>query len=95
MSESYDNTNRGALFKNNKQTSERSPTMTGPVNVEGKKFRLAAWTKVSKAGNEYLSLELEPEEVRKEEPDDSNTSNSPPVAPTEDEPEDINDEIPF
>ena len=95
MSESYDNTNRGALFKNNKRTSERSPTMTGPVNVEGKKFRLAAWTKVSEKGNKYFSLELEPEEVRKEEPDDSNTSNSPPVASTESESEDIDDEIPF
>jgi len=93
MSE-HDNTNSGALFKNNKMTSEKSPTMTGPINVEGKEFRLAGWTKVSKAGDKYISLSIEPVEERKEESNVSTTSNSPPVAPPEGE-SNIDDEIPF
>ena len=53
----YDNTNSGALFKNNKRTEENNqPNYTGNINVEGVDKRLAAWVKVSKKGETYISL---------------------------------------
>ena len=53
----YDNTNSGALFKNSKRTEENNqPNYTGNINVEGVDKRLAAWVKVSKKGETYISL---------------------------------------
>lgn len=56
----YDDTNRGALFKNDKEGNDNRPDYKGPLNVEGKEWRVAAWLKESKAGNKYLSLSVEP-----------------------------------
>ena len=33
----YDNTNRGALYKNDKQGNEKRPDFTGKINVNGPK----------------------------------------------------------
>jgi|TARA_Y100000401_G_C8325351_1_gene227856 uncharacterized protein (DUF736 family) len=54
----YDNTNSGALFKNNNKEKETQPDMSGVVNVGGKEFRVAAWNNESKKGARYLSLKL-------------------------------------
>lgn len=34
----YDNTNSGALFKNDRRVTEKQPNYTGNLNVEGKEF---------------------------------------------------------
>jgi len=62
----YDNTNRGALFVNDKDGNESRPDYTGILDVEipekvaaGEvvKFRLAGWVKESKSsGEEFVSL---------------------------------------
>ena len=55
----YDNTNSGALFKNNtKEEGDNRPDMTGVVNVDGKEWRLSAWQNTSKSGMKYLSLKV-------------------------------------
>lgn len=54
----YDNTNRGALYKNDKQGNEKRPDFTGKINVNGKDFDLSGWMKVSKSGNKYMSLSV-------------------------------------
>lgn len=59
----YDNTNTGALFKNEKKTTERHPDYTGSVNVNGKEFFLGAWLKTSKAGKKYMSLSVTSKEA--------------------------------
>lgn len=41
MSE-YDNTNRGALFRNDKDGNEKRPDYTGKINVDGKDYVLSA-----------------------------------------------------
>jgi uncharacterized protein (DUF736 family) len=64
----YDDTNRGALFKNEKKKSDKSPDFTGKLNVDGKDYRLAGWFKVSKGGLRYTSLSVTPEESQ-ERPD--------------------------
>ena len=52
----YDNTNKGALFPNQDKKTDKHPSMTGKMNVEGKEWRLSAWSNVSKQGQKYLSI---------------------------------------
>lgn len=58
----YDNTNRGALFTNERRTKDSHPGFTGKINVEGKEYWLSAWGKTSKAGKKFLSLSVNPVE---------------------------------
>ena len=61
----YDDTNRGALFKNTKKETERHPDYKGSVNVEGVEYWLSSWLKVSKSGEKYMSLQLEAKDAPK------------------------------
>ena len=59
---SYDNTDTGALFKNDKRGNEKAPDYTGTIyDASGKKRRIAAWLRQSKNGNNYMSLKIEDE----------------------------------
>jgi hypothetical protein len=53
----YDNTNRGALFKELDKQSDKHPDYTGKINVDGKELRLAAWIKDGKSGK-FMSLSV-------------------------------------
>lgn len=64
MAKQYDNTNTGALFKNNKQGNEKRPDYTGTVNVGGAEYWLSAWIKESKDGMKYMQLAVQPKEAR-------------------------------
>jgi hypothetical protein len=72
----YDDTNRGALFKNHDKKSARDPHYSGTINVGGNEFWLSAWVNESKAGTKYMSLavrskDLPNDRVRKEEKPDA------------------------
>jgi uncharacterized protein (DUF736 family) len=54
----YDNTNQGALFKNDKKESEKHPDYRGSINVDGTDFWLSAWIKESKKGGKFMSLSV-------------------------------------
>lgn len=55
----YDNTNRGVLFKNEKDGNEKRPDYTGKINIEGKDFWLSAWLQKSKDGSKtFMSLSV-------------------------------------
>jgi uncharacterized protein (DUF736 family) len=58
----YDNNNSLALFPNEYKTTPNHPDYKGAAEVDGKKFKAAAWSKVSKAGKPYLSVKLTPED---------------------------------
>jgi hypothetical protein len=60
MSE-YDNTNSGALFKNDKGDNEKRPDYTGKLDVDGKEYKLSAWIKSPKigGGKPFLSLKVQ------------------------------------
>lgn len=60
----YDNTNRGALFKNEDKQSDRHADYRGQINVDGKEFWLDAWLKKSKAGKTFMSLSVKPKMAR-------------------------------
>jgi len=53
----YDNTNRGAIFKNeNKQGSQ--PDYKGKINVDGKDKQISMWVTTSKEGKKFFSVQI-------------------------------------
>jgi|SRR5215831_9349660 len=56
ISMDYDNTNRGALFKNKRKQTDNHPDYKGTIDVDGQEYWLSAWIKKSKAGETYMSL---------------------------------------
>lgn len=48
--------NNGVLFPNKKESNERRPDYTGVANVAEQDFKLAAWKRIDRKGNEYLKL---------------------------------------
>ena len=83
MTQQYDNTNRGALFRNHKKTQDSHPDHNGTINVDGKEYWLNAWVKDGKNGK-FFSLSVKP----KEQTSANQQSGS-------DLPNDADDDIPF
>jgi uncharacterized protein (DUF736 family) len=55
----YDNTNSGVLFRNEKQT-DKQPDYRGKVDIDGTEYKLAGWVRKSKStGDTFLSLKVE------------------------------------
>jgi len=69
----YDNTNRGALFKNKDKEKDEHPDYTGKLNVLGKDYWLAAWIKESKGGMKYMSLSVKPADPEHENQDEQDS----------------------
>jgi hypothetical protein len=55
----YDNRNRGVLFKNDRKDSDKHPDYKGSLNVNGQEFWLSAWIKEGQRGK-FMSLSVEP-----------------------------------
>jgi len=53
----YDDTNRGAIFKNDK-TADNQPDYTGKINVDGVEKRIALWIRESAKGTKYMSASI-------------------------------------
>lgn len=65
MSKTYDNTNRGALFKNDRKETDSHPDLSGQINVDGKDYWLSGWTKRNEDNSfKVLSLSVKPKEGR-------------------------------
>jgi len=62
MSKEYDNTNRGALFKNDDKESDKHQDYKGQINVGGVDYWLSAWLKTSAKGQKYMSLSVTPKD---------------------------------
>tara|TARA_R100000655_G_scaffold109339_1_gene163555 strand:- start:912 stop:1181 length:270 start_codon:yes stop_codon:yes gene_type:complete len=86
----YDNTNSGALFKNDGKQGNQ-PDYRGPLNVGGKDFEVSAWIKKSQAGKSFMSLSIQEKDAWKKD--------APKAAPKADKAEkwndDFEDDIPF
>ena len=78
----YDNTDSGALFKNDKGDNQNRPDYRGSLNVGGTDYWISAWLKTSKAGAKFMSLSVSAK--------DANTAPNPGPAP-----DDFSDDIPF
>jgi uncharacterized protein (DUF736 family) len=55
----YDNTNTGALFPNDKGDNPKRPDFRGTINIEGTDYNVAGWRKESKNGKKFLSLKFD------------------------------------
>lgn len=60
MSQTFDNTNSGTFFVNDKKQKENHPDYSGKINVEGKEYYLKGWKKTAKSGVNFLSLAVNP-----------------------------------
>ena len=59
MKTEYDNTNKGALFRDaNKPEGSKKPDYTGKLNVNGKEYRLAGWIREGQRVGKFLSLDI-------------------------------------
>jgi uncharacterized protein (DUF736 family) len=52
--------NTGAIFKNDKKTSQNQPDYRGKVNVNGKEMEIALWVKQGKSGSYFSASFSEP-----------------------------------
>lgn len=63
----YDNTDSGVLFKNDKGDNEKRPDYKGKINVEGKDFQLAGWISEPKnGGQKFIKLKVSEEKPKTE-----------------------------
>jgi len=67
----YDNTNRGAIWKNDKKETEKHPDFRGELNVGGTEYWVSAWKRSPGAPEKSpaLSFSVTPKDsVVKSEP---------------------------
>ena len=65
----YDNTNRGALHKNENKTEDKHPDYSGSINVGGTDYWLSAWVKESqKTGKKFFSMSVKPKDAQAKPP---------------------------
>lgn len=59
-------TPRGALFRvpDDEKKNDRWPDFRGDIVIEGRKWKLAGWTKEDKNGRKFLSLVAKPADER-------------------------------
>ena len=81
----YDNTNKGALFKNDDKdpNDNQDRDYFGSLDVEGTEYWLSGWVRASKkSGKKYLSLSIKPNQDK-------------PAATNKSRADDFDDEISF
>ena len=54
----FDDTNRGAVWKNDRKTTEKHPDFKGSMNVEGVEYWLSGWLRAPGANPKSPSLRL-------------------------------------
>lgn len=61
----YDNTNRGAIFVNDKkQAGSNQPDRRGTINVDGVEYFIDGWLKTSGSGSKFMSLSVKRKDVQ-------------------------------
>ena len=88
----YDNTNSGALFKNERKETEKHADYRGSLNVDGTDYWVSSWIKTSKTGQKFMSLSVKRKDGTAERPEQfvKKVQETFPGAQI-----DLNDEVPF
>jgi len=84
----YDNTNKGAIWKNEDKQSETHPDFKGSLNVNGVEYWVSAWLRAKDANPKAPSLKFSIQPKERQEP-----QAQPAREPGSDD--DFNDSIPF
>jgi len=58
VKQQYSDLNSGAMFFNKERKADNHPNHRGRINVDGKWYWLASWTKVSQGQEKYQSLAI-------------------------------------
>lgn len=67
--QTYDKTNTGVLFRQDKKGNPKRPGYTGIINVEGVDYRIAAWVRENSKTGTLVSLRIErPKEAGEQMP---------------------------
>jgi hypothetical protein len=77
MTQEYDNTDRGVLFKNDRKEKDTHPDYKGQINVDGEEYWLSAWIKDGKKGK-FMSLSIKPKEEQEAAPPPAPRRSAPP-----------------
>jgi len=59
----YDNEMRGVLFENDKGDNENRPDFRGSCTILGVEYKISAWNKTAKSGQDYVSLSFQAKDV--------------------------------
>ncbi len=91
----HDNTNRGAIWKNEKKEQDTHPDFTGSLNVDGVEYWVSAWKRKEGAAPKApaLSFSVKPKEQRPAR--QSEFGNSPAPRTARRSSAEMDDEIPF
>lgn len=68
MSKEFDNTNSGALFRNDRKETDKHPDYRGEINVDGVDYWISSWLKTSSKGTKFMSLAVTPKEDKPAKP---------------------------
>ncbi len=88
----YDNTNRGSIWKNDKQETERHPDFKGAMDVEGVEYWVSAWKRKPDANPKAPALTFS-FRVKEQQPAAPEAPADAPAAPAQDN--GLDDDIPF
>jgi len=58
----YDNTNSGAIWPNKQKKTDKHPTHTGSINVEGVEYWVSAWVGDKTKNQPSLSFKIQKKE---------------------------------
>ena len=83
MSDTEPRDNSGALFRNQRKSSDKAPDYQGPCMVNGVALEVSGWIRKSKSGLTYMSLAFKPPYHKPDKPAQAA------------KPEDREEEIPF
>jgi len=65
----YDNSNRGAIFKNDDKKQDNHPDYKGSLNANGVDLWVSGWLKTSeKTGKKFMSLSVKPKDEKASKP---------------------------
>ena len=91
MAQQYDNTNRGSIWKNDKRESDKHPTHTGSINIDGKEYWLNGWVRAKDANEKAPAMSFS---VRAKDGGNGTTQRQD-HKPNEQDINDIESDIPF
>jgi hypothetical protein len=55
----FDETNRGAIWKNEKKTTDKHPDFTGSINVDGHDYWLSGWRRPADASEKAPAMKFQ------------------------------------
>lgn len=90
----FDNTNRGVLFRNDKASTDKHPTHTGSINIEGVDYWLSAWVKEGQKGK-FFSLSVQPKEKQAPKQDKAGQWKAGAQKPQRQAEPEFEDDVPF